>query len=185
MKVRKLDPRAREALFLGYAESSKAYKLCDGELQKIVISRDEVFDAFSSGVCGNIGEANTFDTDEDLVSLDIENDNHPSKVASPNETLKAESGEVAIPSLQIRSCMRVQTVPVLTLRYHRLRLMIPQGQVSFPVVKFIHRCSPDLNRVDLPEFGIQCQNGGEQCIRQVSRQMHTLQRTSQTPTNRQ
>ena len=92
-KVRKLDPRAQEAVFLGYAESSKVYKLWDGELRKIVISRDVVFDEFSSGVCGNIGVGNILDTDEDLVSLDIEDDNNTSDDAPSNEKLESESGE--------------------------------------------------------------------------------------------
>ena len=82
--------------------------------------------------------------------------------------LSLRVGKVAIPSRQMRSYSRVQTALVLTLRYHRLRLMIPQSQVSFPVVKFIHRSSPDLNRVGLVEFGIQCHCGGEQCMLQVS-----------------
>ena len=93
VKVRKLDARAREALFLGYAESSKAYKLWDGELRKVVISHDVVFDEFSSGVCGNVGDANTLDTDEDVVSLDIESDNNTSDNAPSSETLESESGE--------------------------------------------------------------------------------------------
>ena len=93
VKVRKLDPRAREALFLGYVESSRAYKLWDGELQKVVISRDVVFDEFSSGVCGNVGDANTLDTDEDIVSLDIENDNNTSDNSPSSETPESESGE--------------------------------------------------------------------------------------------
>ena len=42
--VRKLDSRANEAILLGYATQSKAYKLWDVENQKIVISRDVVFD---------------------------------------------------------------------------------------------------------------------------------------------
>ena len=93
VKVRKLDPRAREALFLGYAESSTAYTLWDGELQKIVISRDVVFDEFSSGMCGNVGDGNTLDTDEDLVSLDIENDDKHSDNAPSSEPLVSENGE--------------------------------------------------------------------------------------------
>ena len=94
-------------------------------------------------------------------------------------------GKVAILSLQMRSCTRVQTLLVLTLRHHRLRLMIPQSQVSFPLFKSIHRGKPNLNRVGLVEFGIQCPSGGEQCTLQVSRHMHTLRRTFQTPTNKQ
>ena len=71
------------------------------------------------------------------------------------------------------------------MRHHRLRLMIPQSQVSFRLVKFIHRSNTDLNRVGLVEFGIQCHSGGEQCTLLVSRHMHTLRQTFQTPTNRQ
>ena len=91
--MRKLDPRAREALFLGYAESSKAYKLWDGEVRKVVISRDVVFDEFSSGVCGNVGVGNILDTDEDLVSLDIESDNNRSDDSPSSEPLNAECSE--------------------------------------------------------------------------------------------
>ena len=128
---------------------------------------------------------NILDTDEDIVSLDIESDNNTSDNTPSSETLESESGEVAIPSLQMRSCMRVHTLLVLTMRHHRLRLMIPQSQVSFPLFKFIHRRNLDLNRVGLVEFGIQCQGGREQCMLQVSRHMHTLLRTFQTATNRQ
>ena len=72
------------------AESSKAYKLWDGELRKVVISRDVVFDEFSSGMCGNVGVGNILDTDEDLVSLDIESKNNPSVNAPSSETLESE-----------------------------------------------------------------------------------------------
>ena len=58
-----------------------------------MISRDVVFDEFSSGVCGNVGVGNTLDTDEDFVSLDIESDNNPSDNAPSSETVESESGE--------------------------------------------------------------------------------------------
>ena len=85
-KVKKLETRAREAMFLGYAEGSKAYKLWDSELQKVVISRDVTFDESNSGVFGNVGDGSALDTDEDFVSLDIINDNEPSNVATSNDT---------------------------------------------------------------------------------------------------
>ncbi len=37
-KVKKLDARAREAMLIGYSLASKAYKLWDVELKKVVIS---------------------------------------------------------------------------------------------------------------------------------------------------
>ncbi len=43
-EVQKLDPRGKVAIFVGYAENSKAYKLIDFETGKVVISRDVFFD---------------------------------------------------------------------------------------------------------------------------------------------
>ncbi len=43
-KVKKLDARAREAMLIGYSLASKAYKLWDVELKKVVISRSVTFD---------------------------------------------------------------------------------------------------------------------------------------------
>ena len=42
-KVKKLDRRSRQAIFLGYLENSKGYKLWDIDLRKPVISRDVIF----------------------------------------------------------------------------------------------------------------------------------------------
>ena len=39
VKTKKLDPRAREAIMIGYSTCSKAYKLWDDELKKVIISR--------------------------------------------------------------------------------------------------------------------------------------------------
>ena len=47
-KVKKLDPRASEAMLLGYAKSKKAYKLWDTSLNKVVLSRDVVFEETDS-----------------------------------------------------------------------------------------------------------------------------------------
>lgn len=50
-----------------------------------------VFDEFSNGVCGNVGDGSTLDMDEDFVSLDIVNEDKPPDVAFSNETLESES----------------------------------------------------------------------------------------------
>jgi len=42
--VKKLDPRARDATFVGYSLQSKGYKVWDSQLQKFVISRDVYFE---------------------------------------------------------------------------------------------------------------------------------------------
>ena len=40
----KLDPKAREAIFLGYGTETKGYRLCDINTKKIFLSRDVIFD---------------------------------------------------------------------------------------------------------------------------------------------
>ena len=45
---RKLEPRAKKAVFLGFKRGVKGYKLWDFEDQKIVLSRDVTFDESSS-----------------------------------------------------------------------------------------------------------------------------------------
>ena len=42
-KVKKLDPRSREGIFIGYLEKSKGYKLWDPETRTCVMSRDVTF----------------------------------------------------------------------------------------------------------------------------------------------
>eukprot|EP00171_Calliarthron_tuberculosum_P006130 IDg6130t1 len=43
-KVKKLDPRSREALLMSYSSQSKGYKIWDDELQRFIVSRDVTFD---------------------------------------------------------------------------------------------------------------------------------------------
>ena len=47
-KLKKLDSRSRKALFLGYLENRKGYKLWDTDLQKPVISRDVTFETLDN-----------------------------------------------------------------------------------------------------------------------------------------
>ena len=42
-KIKNLDPKSREAIFVGYAEQTKGYKLWDIENRKCIICRDVVF----------------------------------------------------------------------------------------------------------------------------------------------
>ena len=89
-KVKKLDTRAREAMFLGYAEVSKAYKLWDSELQKVVISRDVTFDESKNGACGNVGDGSVLVTDEDFVSLDITTEIETSSDATSHQPARRD-----------------------------------------------------------------------------------------------
>ena len=70
-KLKKLDSRAREAVLIGYADKSKAYKLWDPELKKVIVSRDVVFaeDESSKNVkmVGFTGVDPTIENDETVV----------------------------------------------------------------------------------------------------------------------
>ena len=111
-KVKKLDARAREALFLGYAESSKAYNVWDDDLSKVIISRDVTFDESNVPKLKYIrripGKYVDFTVgDEEVVSLELEPHEEPSSSAVPgsetpalgvesseNTTTSAESSEI-------------------------------------------------------------------------------------------
>ena len=61
VRVKKLDPRGRPSIFVGYAETSKAYRVLHAETRKMDVSR---YFAFDEGVAGHFeGESNKSDTD--------------------------------------------------------------------------------------------------------------------------
>ena len=73
LNIQKLDARAKEAIFLGYAENSKAYTLWDGDLHKVVVSRDVSFDESSSGRSGEVTDTtDDLSTDDDTINLGID-----------------------------------------------------------------------------------------------------------------
>ena len=79
-KVKKLDARANSAIFVGYAEHSKAYKIIDIESGKVVVSRDVTFDESSAASCGLDSAENHFECAEqtgkgeaeEIVKLDTQ-----------------------------------------------------------------------------------------------------------------
>ena len=78
VKVQKLDSRGRLAMFVGYAESSKAYKVIDLETMKFVESRDVTFDessivGFSSELeSGKVDFSEVVDCEEgEQISLEL------------------------------------------------------------------------------------------------------------------
>ena len=69
----KWDPKAREGIFIGYEERSKAYRVFDFESGQVVISRDVNFDESTFG----LPSSPTLDEDVDDLdfdSLDIDDD---------------------------------------------------------------------------------------------------------------
>ena len=98
LELRKVDLRAREAMFLGYSQCNKAYKLWDGELNKIVVSRDVKFDESTCGMHDvPVLENDSTNTGVDVVFLggdDEPNANAPSvEEASEEDELSEDVGE--------------------------------------------------------------------------------------------
>ena len=59
-------------MFLGYAENSKAYKLWDGALCKVVVSRDVTFDESCDGNYGDVSESSDSNIDtNDVITLSM------------------------------------------------------------------------------------------------------------------
>ena len=65
---RKLDPRAKEAIFIGYSRGAKGYKLWNQKSQKVVLSRDVRFDEVE-GIKNELVKDPT--SDDDGIDLDI------------------------------------------------------------------------------------------------------------------
>ncbi|CDF39897.1 unnamed protein product [Chondrus crispus] len=97
LELRKLDLRAREAMFLGYSQCSKAYKLWDGELSKVVVSRDAKFDESTCGMHDiPAHEKDSISSDVGVVLLGGDNENE-ADTPNTNEVGSEEdeiSGEV-------------------------------------------------------------------------------------------
>ena len=73
--IQKLDALAKEAMSLGYAENSKAYKLWDSDLHKVIVSRDVTFDESSSGRSGEVTyTTDDLSTDDDTINLGIDDE---------------------------------------------------------------------------------------------------------------
>ena len=77
--LQKLDARGREAIFVGYAEQSKAYKLLDKETHDVIISRDVIFDEFATSLFPPMPREtmkffldNENGDDDEIVSLDLD-----------------------------------------------------------------------------------------------------------------
>ncbi|CDF39395.1 unnamed protein product [Chondrus crispus] len=121
LELRKLDLRAREAMFLGYSQCSRAYKLWDGELNKIVVSRDVKFDESTCGMHDiPAHESDSTNSDDDVgeVSEEVlendgarsvsENDDDEDDVPPPVETPNVTA---PTPTPAVRRSSRVSRPP--------------------------------------------------------------------------
>ena len=55
----KLDPKGKVAIFVGYCTERKGYRLYDESKQKVVVSRDVIFDESSLGLIKSFNDINT------------------------------------------------------------------------------------------------------------------------------
>ena len=63
---KKFDVKTRKCIFLGYSANVKAYRLYDCDCQKIIHSRDVIFDEFKLGVENNSESLVEKETDTEL-----------------------------------------------------------------------------------------------------------------------
>lgn len=99
-KLQKLDSRSCPAIFVGYAEQSKAFKLIDLESKKVVVSRDVIFDESRTPKFDTNQNFvhNENDCNERMVSLEHENivdtaiENASSQMEA-DETAEAETAQ--------------------------------------------------------------------------------------------
>ncbi len=93
----KWDPKARECVFVGYQESSKAYRLYDIEGGKVVISRDVKFDETVMG--SRRFDMVTEDISDVFHRMDINPSDHTSLDAPAQQ---APHGQVSDPPLLLQ-----------------------------------------------------------------------------------
>uniref|UniRef100_A0AAV1UAN7 Retroviral polymerase SH3-like domain-containing protein n=1 Tax=Peronospora matthiolae TaxID=2874970 RepID=A0AAV1UAN7_9STRA len=79
-KRSKWDPKAREGLFMGYEEVSKAYRVYDIEADQVVISRDVTFDESTLGFSPMLPQEIVDDTALDIESMNISDEPHPMQI---------------------------------------------------------------------------------------------------------
>ena len=92
-----LDHRAREAMFLGYAQGSKAYKFWDGELSKVILSRDVKFDESNCGTHDAPTNLNDFiHDDNEVVMLGDDNEDEQNEADHVAEVENEESDVEAL-----------------------------------------------------------------------------------------
>ena len=109
-KVKKLDPRSREAIFLWYLENTKGYKLWDIESEKCVMSRDVTFREHDHRTKKTLPASNTFnrggEQESRLQSAKVE-ESVEAEVA--DDALESEQEQDFVPNLELRGEVQDQT----------------------------------------------------------------------------
>jgi len=116
----KLDEKARECMFIGYADGVKGYRLYDIKDRKIVISRDVIFDETptkpSSSVVFDLGDEEEATAPSPLVKEEI-------KEEGDNGSSSSEEKEEESPQqeFQPRRSSRVRRAPTAWWEEHGLK----------------------------------------------------------------
>jgi len=93
--VQKLDARGRPAIFVGYADTSKAYRVIDAETRKMIVSRDVTFDEKHRGKFEDDPENSKPDTMDidDMIKIDPPTEEDAISTATP-ENATEKSAEI-------------------------------------------------------------------------------------------
>ena len=106
---RKLDLKTRKCVLLGYGNQQKGYRLYDATREKVIYSRDVVFNESSSmpGIQKEQKEANKY------VELEIEEEPVTEESAIPNseEIDQSEESEAQAPVIPLRRSSRIRHKP--------------------------------------------------------------------------
>lgn len=87
-KLRKLDPRARQAIFIGYLENSKGYKLWDVEEKRCIMSRDVKFHEEKTNIPARVRFDTTSRGGDTEAQLDVVD-----KSSTPRSDSDSEDGD--------------------------------------------------------------------------------------------
>ncbi len=94
-EVKKLDPRSKKGIMMGYSNQSKAYKVWDVESSKMIVSRDVIFDeALTDRTCidiptnavkpSNVATPGGETEVDDNIDSSPETSNEPENIGSEN-----------------------------------------------------------------------------------------------------
>ena len=125
-KVKKLDARTRPALMMGYAAQSKAYKLYDAELRRMVISRDVAFNEQDPTISSEAESSPSFSTSpkqivEHIVEdpkggtpdgeLDESNEATDALTGTGTEQTADNVNTITVPDAPVRRSSRPSRIP--------------------------------------------------------------------------
>uniref|UniRef100_A0AAV1TVK9 Reverse transcriptase Ty1/copia-type domain-containing protein n=1 Tax=Peronospora matthiolae TaxID=2874970 RepID=A0AAV1TVK9_9STRA len=117
----KWDPKAREGMFMGYEEASKAYRVYDIEADQVVISRDITFDESTFDFSMDRPSDNDEDAELDLDLLAINEDDVRQTVYKQTGKRKSEARPGMSRSARPRTGLEQASAPEHVSNRHQKR----------------------------------------------------------------